>query len=324
MSQAMSGGTGGGGAGQFGDTTFTKVFVGGLAWETHKEGMRAYFEQFGDILEAVVITDKNTGRSKGYGFVTFREPEAALRACIDPYPVIDGRRANCNLAYLGVNKSKTAPVPPYLQPYAHVYGGGNMRAMKSIQTAGAGASLMSFVPADHGIQQGIPTTYNPYAGYSPYFSDYGYPLQSYYQAAYGGLQGAQQQYAAVFGGGATAAGLTMATAPNSSGGLYPYFQYGPATAAGYSLAHQYPQLYQYAAAGVGATTAAAATLNTVAGGLQQYAGAVAFTPNSIGQAGVTMSMTTAPTLSAPTTQYQLSRLIPSHLAAAPDQKPSLA
>ena len=109
-------------------------------------------------------------------------------------------------------------------------------------------------------------------------------LQSYYQAAYGGLQGAQQQYAAVFGGGATAAaGLTMATA-NSSGGLYPaYFQYGPATA-GYSLA-QYPQLYQYAAAGVGTTTAAAATLNTVAGGLQQYAGAVAFTPNSIGQAG---------------------------------------
>ncbi|CAL4972053.1 unnamed protein product [Urochloa decumbens] len=316
MSQAMSGG---GGAGQFGDTTFTKVFVGGLAWETHKEGMRAYFEQFGDILEAVVITDKNTGRSKGYGFVTFREPEAALRACIDPYPVIDGRRANCNLAYLGVNKSKTAPVPPYLQPYAHVYGGGNMRAMKSIQTGGG--SLMSFVPADHGIQQGIPTAaYNVYAGYSPYFSDYGYPL-SYYQAYAGAaLQGAQQQYAVLGGGGATAAGLTMA-APNSSG-LYPYLQYGPA-AAGYSMA-QYPQLYQYAGAAAGATTAAAATLmTTVAGGLQQYAGAVAFTPNSIGQAGMTMSMT-APTLQAPTAQYQFSRLIPSHLAAAPDQKPSLA
>lgn len=63
-------GAGAGGPGQFGDTTFTKVFVGGLAWETHKEGMRAYFQQFGDILEAVVITDKNTGRSKGYGFVS--------------------------------------------------------------------------------------------------------------------------------------------------------------------------------------------------------------------------------------------------------------
>uniref|UniRef100_A0A6N2LG24 RRM domain-containing protein n=1 Tax=Salix viminalis TaxID=40686 RepID=A0A6N2LG24_SALVM len=54
----------------FGDTTYTKVFVGGLAWETQSETMRRYFEQFGDILEAVVISDKNTGRSKGYGFVS--------------------------------------------------------------------------------------------------------------------------------------------------------------------------------------------------------------------------------------------------------------
>eukprot|EP00249_Psilotum_nudum_P017478 c26343_g1_i2 orf=633-992(+) len=56
---------------QFGDTTLTKVFVGGLAWETQREAMLQYFEQFGEILEAVVITDKNTGRSKGYGFVSY-------------------------------------------------------------------------------------------------------------------------------------------------------------------------------------------------------------------------------------------------------------
>ena len=54
----------------FGDTTFTKVFVGGLAWETPTEEMRRYFEQFGEILEAVIITDKITGKSKGYGFVS--------------------------------------------------------------------------------------------------------------------------------------------------------------------------------------------------------------------------------------------------------------
>lgn len=54
----------------FGDTTYTKVFVGGLAWETQNETLRLHFEQFGEILEAVVITDKNTGRSKGYGFVS--------------------------------------------------------------------------------------------------------------------------------------------------------------------------------------------------------------------------------------------------------------
>lgn len=52
-----------------GDTTYTKVFVGGLAWETDKDTMKKHFEQFGEILEAVVITDKASGRSKGYGFV---------------------------------------------------------------------------------------------------------------------------------------------------------------------------------------------------------------------------------------------------------------
>ena len=56
---------------EFNDTTYTKIFVGGLAWETKRDTMRRYFDKFGEIQEAVVITDKNTGRSKGYGFVCF-------------------------------------------------------------------------------------------------------------------------------------------------------------------------------------------------------------------------------------------------------------
>ncbi|KAK8916977.1 Glycine-rich RNA-binding protein 2 [Platanthera zijinensis] len=104
-------GGGGGGGGHYSavDTTFTKIFVGGLAWETQRETMRRYFEQFGDILEAVVITDKHTGRSKGYGFVTFKDPDAAIRACQNPAPMIDGRRANCNLASLGASQRRQPP-----------------------------------------------------------------------------------------------------------------------------------------------------------------------------------------------------------------------
>ncbi|XP_042410398.1 probable RNA-binding protein ARP1 isoform X1 [Zingiber officinale] len=89
---------------QFVDTTLTKVFVGGLAWEMQKEALREHFEKYGEILEAVVISDKISGRSKGYGFVTFKEAEAAKRACEDAAPVIDGRRANCNLASLGAKR----------------------------------------------------------------------------------------------------------------------------------------------------------------------------------------------------------------------------
>ncbi|KAF7830788.1 RNA-binding protein 38-like isoform X1 [Senna tora] len=96
---------------QVGDTTYTKIFVGGLAWETKRDSLKRYFEQFGDILEAVVITDRNTSRSKGYGFVTFKHPDSAIRACQNPYPLIDGRRANCNLAVLGAHKSNPSSTP---------------------------------------------------------------------------------------------------------------------------------------------------------------------------------------------------------------------
>ncbi|CAO2040628.1 unnamed protein product [Urochloa humidicola] len=99
---------GGGGSGsggpyrsRFGDTTLTKVFVGGLAWETPSEGLRQHFEVYGEILEAVVITDRETGRSKGYGFVIFRDPDSAARAVQNPNPMIAGRRANCNIAAFG-------------------------------------------------------------------------------------------------------------------------------------------------------------------------------------------------------------------------------
>ncbi|XP_019715313.1 RNA-binding protein 38-like isoform X2 [Hippocampus comes] len=83
------------------DTTFTKIFVGGLPYHTNDASLRKYFEAFGDIDEAVVITDRQTGKSRGYGFVTMTDRGSAERACKDPNPIIDGRKANVNLAYLG-------------------------------------------------------------------------------------------------------------------------------------------------------------------------------------------------------------------------------
>jgi RNA recognition motif-containing protein len=104
------------------DTTYTKLFVGGLRWETTTDKLREYFSQFGEITEAVVIMDRQTGRSKGYGFVTFSTPEGAAKASSNPYPNIDGRRANCNLAALGA-KPRGAANPQIGGP-GFVSGGG--------------------------------------------------------------------------------------------------------------------------------------------------------------------------------------------------------
>ncbi|KAM0948168.1 putative RNA recognition motif domain, nucleotide-binding alpha-beta plait domain superfamily [Dioscorea sansibarensis] len=95
-----------------------KVFVGGLGWEMEKETLREHFSQFGHIIEAVIISDKFSGRSKGYGFVTFTNSTSAIKACQNPTPLINGRRANCNLAFLrsrrlpSSSSSSSSPPPP--------------------------------------------------------------------------------------------------------------------------------------------------------------------------------------------------------------------
>lgn len=110
---------------QFGDTTLTKVFVGGLAWETPKDTLREHFEKYGDILEAVIISDKVTGRSKGYGFVTFKDADSAKKACEEPTVIINGRRANCNIASLGARRPRSSPItpPPSPPPLPYTQGG---------------------------------------------------------------------------------------------------------------------------------------------------------------------------------------------------------
>ena len=57
-----------------------KLFVGGLAWATKDDGLKAHFEQCGEVSEAKVILDRDSGRSRGFGFVTFAEAESADQA----------------------------------------------------------------------------------------------------------------------------------------------------------------------------------------------------------------------------------------------------
>ncbi|WOL03615.1 RNA-binding protein 24-A-like [Canna indica] len=294
-------------AGQFGDTTYTKIFVGGLAWETQSDTMRMYFEQFGEILEAVVITDKNSGRSKGYGFVTFRDPAAAMRACVDPSPVIDGRRANCNLASLGAQRSRPT-TPPHggnrsfrVAKSFHNLNGGYQGGMSTAAFPSPAASCFPHYAIQ---QQGVP--YGLY-GFSPYSSDYSYAT-SYYNV-YGG---AAAQYP-VYG---TAGMLTGNTA------YYPYFQFGqgsgsavatptalPGGHGSYSI--PYSPLLHYSAV---ASTAG------LSGFVQHFGGPLSIAASSpTAQAGMTMALTAPTTLPSPT-GYPY-RLIPAHFSAstAPEQ-----
>ena len=57
-----------------------KLFVGGLSWNTRSDELRNAFAACGQVAEAKVITDRDTGRSRGFGFVTYENEEDAARA----------------------------------------------------------------------------------------------------------------------------------------------------------------------------------------------------------------------------------------------------
>ncbi len=69
-----------------------KLFVGGLSWGTTDAGLGDAFKAFGEITEAKVITDRDTGRSRGFGFVTFVEAAAGETAISEmDGTTLDGR-----------------------------------------------------------------------------------------------------------------------------------------------------------------------------------------------------------------------------------------
>ncbi|XP_051149316.1 UBP1-associated protein 2C-like [Andrographis paniculata] len=91
------------------DPALRKLFVRGLAWNTTSEALCAAFLEHGEIEEGAVIYDKVTGKSRGYGFVTYKDMESAQRALKAPSKMIEGRMAVCNLASEGLSSFSITP-----------------------------------------------------------------------------------------------------------------------------------------------------------------------------------------------------------------------
>ena len=76
-----------------------KLFVGGLSWNTTDSDLMDAFSPFGDVTDAKVITDRDTGRSRGFGFVTFASDEAATKAMTEmDGATLDSRKIRVNAA----------------------------------------------------------------------------------------------------------------------------------------------------------------------------------------------------------------------------------
>ncbi|KAI5776639.1 hypothetical protein EDC01DRAFT_636622 [Geopyxis carbonaria] len=73
------------------------MFIGGLNWETTDDSLKEYFSQFGEVIECTVMRDGPTGRSRGFGFLTFKDPKTVNIVMVKEHyldgKIIDPKRA---------------------------------------------------------------------------------------------------------------------------------------------------------------------------------------------------------------------------------------
>ncbi|XP_056005718.1 RNA-binding protein Musashi homolog 2-like isoform X13 [Ostrea edulis] len=76
-----------------------KMFIGGLSWQTTVESLKDHFGRFGEIKEAMVMKDPTTKRSRGFGFVTYKDP-ASVDTCLENGPhILDSKTVDPKVAF---------------------------------------------------------------------------------------------------------------------------------------------------------------------------------------------------------------------------------
>ncbi|KAG6660903.1 UBP1-associated protein 2B-like [Carya illinoinensis] len=83
------------------DVSHRKIFVHGLGWDTTRQTLLSAFEPFGEIEDCTLVTDKVSGKAKGYAFVLFKTRKSAQEALKNPTKKIGNRLASWQLASVG-------------------------------------------------------------------------------------------------------------------------------------------------------------------------------------------------------------------------------
>jgi RNA recognition motif-containing protein len=76
------------------EPNFSKIFIGGLTWNTTKDMLHGEFSKYGEIVDSIVMKNPETGNSRGFGFVTYKENSSAEEAVNSGSHKIDGKIVN--------------------------------------------------------------------------------------------------------------------------------------------------------------------------------------------------------------------------------------
>ncbi|KAK6784844.1 hypothetical protein RDI58_018299 [Solanum bulbocastanum] len=91
-----------------------KLFIGGISWDTNEERLKEYFSTYGEVLEAVIMKDRTTGRARGFGFIVFADPAVADRVIKEKHN-IDGRMVEAKKAVPRDDQSTISRSSPSIQ-----------------------------------------------------------------------------------------------------------------------------------------------------------------------------------------------------------------
>lgn len=76
----------------------SKIFVGNLSYNTSEDDLRQFFGQYGQVTDIKIIIDRDSGRSKGFGFVSFGSNQEGEKALAANQAELDGRQLNVSTA----------------------------------------------------------------------------------------------------------------------------------------------------------------------------------------------------------------------------------
>ncbi|KAJ4007504.1 Cinnamyl-alcohol dehydrogenase Flavonol reductase/cinnamoyl-CoA reductase [Fusarium irregulare] len=103
-----------------------KLYVGNLGWNTTDETLRQAFSAYGMVLDSIVMRDRDTGRSRGFGFVTFGNPSEAEAAITSLHEQeLDGRQIKVTMANARGQGSGGAGGGAYGGGYGYQQGAGS-------------------------------------------------------------------------------------------------------------------------------------------------------------------------------------------------------
>ncbi|XDT43300.1 Eukaryotic RNA Recognition Motif (RRM) profile [Nakaseomyces glabratus] len=86
-----------------------KMFIGGLNWETTEDGLREYFSKYGNVVELKIMKDPNTGRSRGFGFLSFDAP-SSVDEVVKTQHILDGKVIDPKRAIPREEQDKTGKI----------------------------------------------------------------------------------------------------------------------------------------------------------------------------------------------------------------------